>query len=440
MEDESKTNLSVKQLKKLIDQGEMPIEMGESVLSKISVDAAEISKLKKLKNKDSYVRGVKKLADKNKLHEAEIENQIALYDLVLQNKETFLKIIESDVGIKANNRPEKIRASGHYWDNKLRYSAPDKNGHQLTLFDVLEKEPTKEKLAKSSYIVSNMGINLAPAENKLVSALIKLLNDKSNIQNSKLENYYKGNADHPSLVKNYGGTGIDVTAPVIKFKPAELYKAYLDGHDYSGSEIKYIKNMVDELARRNFLISYERKRKVVRGGKEEILTDLIEDFQPLFKIIRYTPDLNEEELDSYKKNRQSSEKFEQKGEYLLALNPIFVDQIDQKYVEFPRDIEKRTNEAAGGAKKVTEADIALRDWILRELSNGRTYFEINEEKLPYTLKLNTYIRDCRKKLIKERIDRAIQVAKNLGILDKVVTEINRSGQPKLCFYLKNPFS
>ena len=289
------------------------------------------------------------------------------------------------------------------------------------------------------YVISSTGINLAPPENKLISALIKLLNDKSEIQDLKSENYFKGNSK-PVPMKNYGGTGIDENAPVLKIKPSELYKAYLDAKEYSGAEIKYIKGLIDELARKNFLITYERKKKLMKQGKEEVLTDLIEDFQPLFKILRYTPDLTEEELANYKKDRNSHDLFEQRGEYLLALNPIFIDQIDQKYVEFPRDIERRTAEAAGGAKKVTEADIALRDWILRELSNGRTYFEINDDKLPYALKLDNYIKEYRKKLIKTRIEQAIQVSKNLGILERVVTEINRKGEPKLCFYLNNPFT
>ncbi len=432
IDDELQDYLPAKQVNTLASHG-VPSELKGLNLTPLSNDLAEISKLRKGKKKGPYKEALDKLIKKHNLSAEEIEKQISLYELVLEHKDTFLKIIA------AEKRPEKIRASGHYWDNKLKYSSPDKYGKQLNIFETLEKPRTKEQIAKVDYVVSDIGINLAPPENKLIAALIKLLNDKSDVNNPKAENFYKGNAK-PVAMKNYGGTGIDESAPVLKIKPAELYKAYLDMKEYSGAEIKYIKGLVDELARKNFLITYERKKKVVKNGKEEVLTDLIEDFQPLFKILRYTPDLTEEELAHYKKERNNNNIFEQKGEYLLALNPIFIDQIDQKYVEFPRDIEKRTAEAAGGARKVTEADIALRDWILRELSNGRSYFEINEEKLPYALKLDNYIRAHRKKLIKTRVEQAINVAKKLGILDRVITEVNRKGEPKLCFHLKNPFS
>ena len=50
--------------------------------------------------------------------------------------------------------------------------------------------------------------------------------------------------------------------------------------------------------------------------------------------------------------------------YIIALHPILTDQIRTKYVEFPKDIEKRTAIAAGGHQKVKEAIARIETLVL----------------------------------------------------------------------------
>ncbi|HLB52485.1 MAG TPA: hypothetical protein VJK48_02105, partial [Chlamydiales bacterium] len=89
---------------------------------------------------------------------------------------------------------------------------------------------------------------------------------------------------------------------------------------------------------------------------------------------------------------------------IIALNPLLTDQINSKYVEYPSDINKRMVIAAGGHRLVTESMIALRDYLLRELSARRFQPEINEEKLFLILKLEKYLKSKRKKLIQQRTE------------------------------------
>lgn len=110
------------------------------------------------------------------------------------------------------------------------------------------------------------------------------------------------------------------------------------------------------------------------------------------------------------------------------------------YVEYPSDINKRTVIAAGAHRLVTENMIALRDYMLRELSARRFQSEINEEKLFLVLKLEKYLKSKRKKLIQQRVDDAIQFTKNLGLIEDYQRVIGASGQWKFIFHLSKEFS
>lgn len=412
----------------LSNNDELPRDLGELVLAKLAKGLKEVATIRKLKKNGYSPEQVKKHMKNSRLSEEELEKQIALHDLVLEHKDTFLKILEEE------KRPDKIRASGHYWDNKLKYSSPNQSNDQLTISDYLEKQETKHKIEKVDYEVNVIGINLTPPENKLMNALIKLLNDKSNTRDSDSSKYFTGNYK-PVPITNYGGTGEQMKAPTLQIKPSELFKSYLDSPDYSGQDIKYINALLESLASKKFVIHYERKKYVEKNGKKQRLTDVIEDFQPLIRILKHLPNLTDEELAKFKRGNDAI--VEKKGEYLLGLNPVLVDQIATKYVEFPRDIEKRTVIAAGGHKKVTESDIALRDYMLRELSAKRYTCEINDEKLPYILKLDGYIKNRKKKIIQQRITNAINVSKSLGLIQEVEIEIGKLGQSKYIFIL-NP--
>ncbi|MDX8430209.1 MAG: hypothetical protein SNF33_00130 (plasmid) [Candidatus Algichlamydia australiensis] len=124
---------------------------------------------------------------------------------------------------------------------------------------------------------------------------------------------------------------------------------------------------------------------------------------------------------------------------IIGFNPILVDQISSKYVEYPSDINKRMVIAAGGGRLVTEAMNLLRDYLLRSLSCKSYKPEINEDKLPYILKLDSCVKFHRKKRLKERIEGAIQTCKNLGLILNVDIVTGSLGQNKYVFELNPNF-
>ncbi len=327
------------------------------------------------------------------------------------------------------SKAPKVRHSGHYVDQKLRYTYPV----QTTIFDILDPD-TIGKVEK--YGIRYEGIRLTPPEERLLNGIYKLLRDKSETKDIKNPAFYKGNYDGGQITE-WGGESHK--RALISIKPTEMYMAYLGRDDYSGKEILEVNKTLEGLAEKRFLMIYDRIRKVqVSKGKEETRTDRIERTAPLIEIVKYIKDLTDDEL---KRLDKGDERIRQaKGEIILALNPILTDQIQTKYVEYPEDINRRMIIAVGGhANRVTQAMHILADWCVREISNKRYKFEINADKLPYALKLDKYIQESRRKKIQLTIDNAIQACKNLGLIQDVSQEAGKSGQPKYVFTLNKGY-
>ena len=332
--------------------------------------------------------------------------------------------------VRKPRKVQKYRQSGHLVDEKLKYS---KQNQIPTLFDLISPD-TKQKIEESKIEVKAEGIKLTPPENKIVHALNRILHENSQIKDSKAEDFYSGNAQ--SLIVPYGQNQ-EQKAAVLKFKPSELYKAYMGKDDYSGADIIFINNILHQLESKKVLIKYDRIKKTKNGKKEEITTDRIEDFQSLIKIILFMPDLTAEEKEKLDSGDNSIR--DAKGEIVIALNPIFTDQIDTKFIEFPIDTNRRLVIAAGGHNKVTASMQTLMEWMLRDLSAKRYKTEINDENLPYVLGLEKYVKQKRKKLLQERIEKDINAITNMGIILEVEKKSNSSGGIKWVFHLNKEY-
>ena len=346
--------------------------------------------------------------------------------LLNTDKDQGITIAKIELIIDSIKKPIKLkknRLSGHLVDEKLKYETPG----MPSLFDKLMPE-TRQKIEDSKLEVKVEGIKLTPPENKLVFALNFILNEKSQNRNPKAEDFCSGNL--PPQIVPYG-INQEKKAAVLKFKPAELYKAYMGKDDYSGADIQYINNVLHQLELKKFLVKYDRVKKVKNGKKLETLTDRIEDFQSLIKIVSFIPDLTTEEKEMLDKGDNSIR--ESKGEMVIALNPIFTDQIDTKFIDIPADTNRRLVIAAGGHNKVTSSMHILMEWMLRDLSAGRTKREFNEENLPYVLGLENYLNQGRKKKLNERIAKDVQAMVNLGILLEASKQPNSTGGMKWVF-------
>lgn len=390
------------------------------VLEQLSKQIAEIQSLKKSGSSQEEI--IKFISDKITLDSGEIEKGLSCYKFLLENKDVLEKKFVD------KTKALKFRQSGHLIDQTLKYVDPKKQ--QLTFFHLLSTE-TQHKIEENNIAIKAEGIRLSTSEDKLLKALSKLIYQKNG---NKAINSEDSNTDNFSYqITPYGGNEQTARALLLKIQPSELYKAYLDRDVFSGDEIKFIKKLLHDLSQKKFLIIYDRKRQL----KGKTVTDRIEDFQNLIRIMSYFEGLSENELE--RADKGDSVVREKRGEIIIGLNPIFIDQMNTKYIEYPSDINKRTSIAAGGHHSITESMIVLRDYLLREISAGRFRVEINADNLPYILRLDGYLARRKKKLVAERISSAINIVKNLGILSEYEITIGASGQQKYIFMLNKDF-
>lgn len=329
------------------------------------------------------------------------------------------------------------RRSGHYIDQKLKYNKPES---QPTLWDCLNEE-TKELIKEDNTEKVVEGIRLTPGEDRLINAHLTLLQRKSNTKVNEKNKpaepdlFFRGNLT-PELVK-YGGEMIN--APMLRITFHEICTEYWGSKDYGGKEIEIVKDLYKSLLEKKVLIRYKYKRWELRNKKLEQVEDRIEEYLPLIRIATYREGLTKEEAEKLDKNNVY---IDDKGEIIIRLNPVFIHQIDTKFIIEPANIDKRTEIACEGKLFVTEAIIRLRDMLIRHLSNkknGNT-FEIDEDRLPYALGLEKYIKEHRRKIIKERIKKAISIVIKLGLALEVNRVMGERGKFKYVFTLNMNFN
>ncbi len=320
----------------------------------------------------------------------------------------------------------KFRRSGHLSDQILKNNYPE--APQRSLFDLLEQS-TKEKITSEGASIELLnrkgeGINLSKGEYKLLIALSALLHKKSQTKDSKLDDYYAGNKGFDLVGMPTKDGSLQLKSPKIGFSFYELVKEYNGGNAPSGATMRDVGRMVCDLAddpSKKALIRYTR---TTDQGKGKIREYFIESYDSLLKIATggYRDILNGEVID-------------EKREIEVQLHPVFIDQIERKYVELPVDITKRMIEAYGGTN-LSDIAIKLVEYLARAHSGRPSDFktEIYQEKL-YSIIAGEYVKQGRRSLIAKYFDKAIETAKGIGLLQSYETVTGNTGKPKFIFTL-----
>ena len=346
----------------------------------------------------------------------------------------FAEIMRNVLALPASkvNKPLKLeialrskkgtfRVSGHYIDPKLKQSQNSNNLEKL--FDTLNPQ-VRDSIQGIKVLVQ--GIRLDPFEDRVLNAIIKLLNLKS-------DKDLHGNL--PAVQNLYGGTMTNY--PKLRISPHELYTEVTATKNYSGKEIQNIKAVLMRLQEKKFLIMYQRHRKEIRNNKSVEVVDVIQEYQSLFKIISYYEGLTKTELSQLVDD--DSETVHTKGEAIFLLNPVFVDQIDTKFIEYPEDVNLQTVIAMGGAHKLTPAMTQLRDYIMRLISANQntrnSKHTIAKETLIDILGLSEIAKEGRAKRVKNRIDEAIQLCYKMSLISAHREIVGAKGQHLIEFII-----
>lgn len=317
----------------------------------------------------------------------------------------------------------KYRRSGHLTDQILKYKYPKDNSSQLSLWDSLE-DTTKQEIETSKIEVTQIveGIKLSPSEQKVIDSLCKLLHEKSQTIEPDKDNYYAGNIGYELV--SYPGDKDKTPAPKLGFTLYELTKEYKGGETISGKDVDNVKNILQGLNERKFLLSYIETIPTKDGGRIE---RRIDGFRKLIDILQ---------MREIKYSKEDIE-ISKKEETIILLNPIFRRQIDSKFILYPTDITRRTI-IAYGSHNLSETAYKLRDWFMRHLSNKRYKPEIYLDRLYYQLN-EKWMKEGRRKKVKEFTDKALETCKTLGILLSYEIKPGITGEPKIIFNLNKNF-
>lgn len=330
----------------------------------------------------------------------------------LDNDPEFSKIATTDLSLIKKG---KFKRSGHLTDQMLKYHFPDDN--KPTIWDSI-KESTKSKIEKYGIAYSEIieGIKLSPAETKMIDCFSKILHSQSQNSDAKRADYYTGIG---STLVSFSDE-VNTEAPKVAFTLYELAKEYKGGEKPSGKDINNVKNILTELDKKKFLLSYVETTFKHDGGRIE---RKIEDYVKLIHIVI----MKETE---YSKDGVEINKTQ---ETIVMLNPIFRRQIDNKYILYPNDITNRTI-SAYGSHNLPETLLRLRDYLLREMASNRFEPEITVEKLYYLL-AEKWMKESRRKKVKEYTEKSIETLKNMGIILDVEIKPASDGTPKMVFKL-----
>jgi len=312
----------------------------------------------------------------------------------------------------------KFRRAGHLTDQILKYNYPKDKSPQLSIFDSLQ-EGTKRHIEVAGVEVAEIveGIKLSPSEIKVIDCLCKLLHETSQTSDAKREDYYSGNIGY-ELVEY--GEEKKTPAPKLAFTLYELTREYKGGEYVAGKDIENIKQILTDLDNKKFLLSYVETTKKKDGGRIE---RKIEDFRKLIHIVKISQtEYSKEDVELSKKE-----------ETVILLNPIFRRQIDSKFILYPNDINRRTI-IAYGSHNISDTALRLRDYLIRELSSKRYQPEISLDKLYYQL-AEKWMRESRKKKVKEYTEKALETVKALGLLLSYEIKTSSTGEPKVVFQL-----
>jgi len=329
-----------------------------------------------------------------------------------------LKIVET--GKETTPNKGKFKVSGHLTDQLLKYNYPKDNSKQLSIWDNL-KDTTKKEIESTGVERKEVveGIKLSPSETKLLDSLCKLLHEKSQTLDPKKDNYYTGNL--PSEITEYGLERAQ--APKLAFTLYELTQEYKGEDTISGKDLENVRTVLTELDNRKFLIKYTETTKYKENGKDKEIVKEYEAYRKLINVDKATLIYKEGDIETYKKS-----------ETIVLLHPIFMRQINSKFILYPPDINKRTA-IANGNDKIPETTLRLIKWLAKEHSLKHYKPDMYLDRLYYLLN-EKYMRENRPGLVKKYLARAIETVKALGLLlDYKIEPGKTTGEPKITFTL-----
>lgn len=363
------------------------------------------------------------------------------------------------IKIEPDSTPSAFRRPSFVNEQILQFNHPSKkkkgkfSSDQLSIFDQLN--PYTQAAIQSAALQGQgvtiewvnkrgFGIKLTRAEHKLLLCLSKLLHKNSQTFDPKAEDYYTGNVNPNEKVLTAKSEDLRIATfpqepidgqpqPDLILKTAtldlslyEITKEYKGGASFGGEDQKIVFDLLIGLAHnstKKMLVKYRREGPGPIKGQRVVYTR--EGFEPMLNIF------GDEMVVMTEADRKVVSKATQ---VTIRLHPIFRDQIDEKYIEYPDDILSRIYEANGGNQNVSEVTFRLIDHLAHARSNKTYSSEIYLDKLQWKMAEDWMLNPKRGKgHVKKGIDKAIETATKIGLLLSHQVIPGATGEPKYVF-------
>jgi len=319
-----------------------------------------------------------------------------------------------------------FKLSGHAADQMLKVQRDP----QLSLLELLYPE-TQERIISTGASLEwvnrrGVGIKLSKGEDRLLLSFAKLLHVKSENFNREDASYYMGNRGFEVINWQTPEGKLEVRAPKIGFTLFEIAKEYRGGKAPSGRDMRIVADLLYGLAEnpdKKALLIYRRVEQIGKTQREYF----IERFDSLIHV-----------AEGGYKDWQDGKLIDEHREIIVILHPIFADQIADKYIKLPLDINKRLIESYG-SPNIPEMVYQLTVYLSRALSNipkndKVCRAEIGLNKL-YSIIAKDYVEQSRYTLIEKYYERALETIKRMGLLLKYETRPGAKGDIVAVFYL-----
>ena len=332
---------------------------------------------------------------------------------------------------KLNNYREQakkkplFKKSGHLVYEILK-TAPQKST-PLDLFSELSEE-TKLELEGEGIEISRelfSGINLTASEMKIQDVFSILLYQQSQTKDSKKAGYYTG--VKPEQTSSYlGGKG--TIAPGIELSYFSIAKEFTGKKNPSGVELKNVKKILDELGKKKFLMKHTDTYRNKKTGAKAIIERT--GYRTLFHIDEATYTLEDKDGNQTAKGKT----------FIVVLNPIYREQIEDRFILQPLDIIQQLT-LANGSPNIPLATQRFKEYlfqIIAQKPKGYPEHTIGARKLYEKLepKLMQVPRIAK---VKENTTRAIETLLKMEIIERYELGKSKVGEDMYFFYINKNY-
>ena len=354
----------------------------------------------------------------------------------IESKERALEAREAKLEaekLKLEETKQRVFISGHLIDQTLKRGGAT----ALDLFDVLNSrdvENIKDTNVELSSVIE--GAKLTPLQNEIMLTLAKLRGEsfKSIVPIEAINNKW----DKLELTTAFGG-GIEEEdkeeIPIIIITPYEFTKE-LKGANPSGTTQENAEKALIQLSRNKYLMrEIKRYERIGKGGKKHWLQKESVGYKSLLTVEESTITAGVD--DTVEMERRVLK---------IMLNPIFIRDLERKYISYPNNIVVRTiegNVEAGGSSKVSGVVYLLRDYLARALSNKNKAKEKTTNSIVNTISLKLLFETIepnqnerrKKKRLNDNFKRALEVCKKIGLLEKYEYRTSSKGEKQIAFFI-----